>query len=254
MMAEKPTLYTLHISHYCEKARWALDWHRIPFDEVCWPPGPHRVFAKRLGAPASALPLLKCGDELTQGSSEIIDWCEAHAPSPERTLTPEKDKDAAQALEIEDRANRVLGVHIRRMAYAETIPRQAHYFRSTLLTATTGYHRALGVLMWPITKQLMIKAMKLHPSEAPKSRARVAEELDWIDQLLSDGRPYLAGDRFSRADLTVASLLSPLARPQEMPIYRDLPMPPALQEDEKRWGERPAMQWVRRQYREHRRP
>jgi glutathione S-transferase len=33
-------------------------------------------------------------------------------------------------------------------------------------------------------------------------------ELDWIDSKLSDRRSYLVGDRFSRVDVTVASLLS----------------------------------------------
>jgi len=33
----RPRLVTFGISHFCEKARWALDWHGIAYDEVSWP-------------------------------------------------------------------------------------------------------------------------------------------------------------------------------------------------------------------------
>ena len=32
-------LVTFGISHYCEKARWALDWHGIAYEEINWAPG-----------------------------------------------------------------------------------------------------------------------------------------------------------------------------------------------------------------------
>jgi glutathione S-transferase len=45
------------------------------------------------------------------------------------------------------------------------------------------------------------------PEAACDSRSMLASELDWLDTKLADGRSYLAGNRFSRVDLTVASLL-----------------------------------------------
>jgi glutathione S-transferase len=248
-----PTLYTHYISHFCEKARWALDWHGIPYEEVCWPPGPHIVFLRRLGAPKSTLPLLADGTNLVQGSVEILDWCQARDPGGPRSLVPADAQAAAEARAIEARADEGFGIQVRRLSYAETLPRHAHLFRPALLKCTRPYHQVLGTLVWPITRRLMIRAMKLDPSEAPKSRARVEEELDWLDGLLGDGREYLAGDRFSRADLSVASLLAPFARPPELPRFHDLPLPEALQRDERRWHARPAMHWVRRQYERHRR-
>ena len=65
---------TFGISPNCEKARWALDWHRIPYREIGWPPGLHQILAKRCGAKSSALPILLEGDTVVQGSSAIIDW------------------------------------------------------------------------------------------------------------------------------------------------------------------------------------
>jgi hypothetical protein len=74
-------------------------------------------------------------------------------------------------------------------------------------------------------------------------------ELDWLDTKLADGR-Y----RFSRVDLTVASLLALFARPKEMPVYHGTLTPRALATDVERWRTRPVMRWVIAQYRAHRTP
>ena len=57
-----PRLITFGISHFCGKARWALDWHGIPYEEIGWPPGWHLVLAKRCGATASTLPIVLDGE------------------------------------------------------------------------------------------------------------------------------------------------------------------------------------------------
>lgn len=92
----------------------------------------------------------------------------------------------------------------------------------------------------------------IRPGAASESRTALESELDWIDAKLSDGRFYLAGDRFSRADLTVASLLAGFARPKEMSVYHGMTRPDALAADIERWRSRPAMEWVVEQYRRHR--
>ena len=89
-----------------------------------------------------------------------------------------------------------------------------------------------------------MRAYDIRPGAASESRAELEAELDWLDAKLSDGRFYLVGDRFSRADLTVASLLAGFARPE----------PDALVADIERWRPRPVMQWVVEQYRRHRNP
>jgi glutathione S-transferase len=106
--------------------------------------------------------------------------------------------------------------------------------------------------MWPVTRRLMIRALDISPQAASESRAILELELDWLDEHLSDGRQYLAGERFSRADIAVASLLAPFARPLEMPAFQAMVFPPALAADCERWRERPIMRFVKRQYRDHR--
>jgi hypothetical protein len=62
------------------------------------------------------------------------------------------------------------------------------------------------------------------------------------------------GDRFSRTDLTVASLLANFARPKELTAQHGMRGSDTLAADVNRWSKRPVMRWVIAQYRAHRTP
>ena len=248
MTETRPKLVTFGISHFCEKARWALDWHGIIYDEISWPPGVHRVLAKRCGAHGTTVPILLDGERVIQGSGAIIDWADQRTEDCSRRLT------LADALEIEQRADNVIGIHVRRLAYAETLPRSPHLAKPALFSNTSSSHRLIGNMMWPVTRRVMMQMYDITPEAAPESRSKLEAELSWLDSTLDDDHPYLAGDRFSRADITVASLLAPFARPKEMPIYHDMPIPDALVADSERWHDRPVMRWVIARYQTHRVP
>ena len=66
MVTARPQLITFAASHFCEKARWALDWHGISYDEVGWPPGLHRILAKRRGLKEAKVPILFDGEDVVQ--------------------------------------------------------------------------------------------------------------------------------------------------------------------------------------------
>jgi glutathione S-transferase len=247
MAQVKPRLVTFGISHFCEKARWALDWHGIDYDEISWPPGVHQILAKRCGAKETTLPILLNGDTVIQGSGAIIDWADRETRDSARRLTH------ADALEIEQRADEVIGLHVRRLAYAEMLPRLPHLAKPALFSNSSTAYRLVGNMMWPVTRRVMMRMYDITPNAASESRTKLEGELDWLDSVLSDGRRYLTGNRFSRADVTVASLLAPFARPEEMPVFHEMSVPDALAVDYERWGNRPVMRCVRTQY-QNRRP
>ncbi len=66
MTDKEISLITFGLSHFCEKARWALDWHGIDYEEVSWPPGPHQLLAKRCGAKYTSLPIVREGNKVVQ--------------------------------------------------------------------------------------------------------------------------------------------------------------------------------------------
>jgi glutathione S-transferase len=250
MADARPRLITFAASHFCEKARWALDWHGIPYDEIGWPPGLHLVLAKSCGAKHTTVPIVLDGATVIQGSGAIIDWADSRATDPARSLSPKAA--LAEAKEVERRTDEVIAVHVRRLAFSELLPNYPHLVKPALFYRASGWRRQVGNMMWPVTWRILMRMYDIRPGAAAESRARLEAELDWLDGKLADGRTYLIGDRFSRADLAVASLLANFARPKELALHHSMKGPEALAADVNRWIERPIMRWVRAQYRAHR--
>jgi glutathione S-transferase len=246
MTEPRPKLVTFALSHFCEKARWALDWHGIAYDEISWPPGIHVILAKRCGAKGTTLPILLTGSEVIQGSAAIIDWADANGKNTNRNLTP--GDQTTEAREIERRADEVIGIHVRRLAYSELLPRYANALKPALLHRSRGWHRVAGNLMWPITWRIMMRAYDTGREAAAESREKLESELDWLDAKLIDGRSFLVGETFSRADLSVASLLANFAAGTAVPRQPKMILPKTLTTDIDRWRTRPVMRWVSGQY------
>ena len=252
MSQSTPRLITFAASHFCEKARWALDWHGIAYDEIGWPPGLHLILAKCCGAKQRTVPFVLDGTDVIQGSGAIIDWAESKAQDRGRSLNPKAALDEAK--EVERRADEVIAVNVRRLAFAELLPGHAHLVKSALFYRASGWRRQAGNVMWPVAWRILMRMYDIRPGAAAESRSKLEAELDWLDGKLADGRTYLVGDRFSRADLAVASLLANFARPKELPAHHGMKGPDALAADVNRWSERPVMRWVIAQYRAHRAP
>jgi len=68
---KKPVLYIFNISHYCEKARWALDYFGIEHEVRHVMVGTHRRIAKKLGAKRGSVPFLHFGDLVATRSSHV---------------------------------------------------------------------------------------------------------------------------------------------------------------------------------------
>lgn len=248
----QPVLHVFAISHYCEKARWALDHGRIEYQLNHLAPGQHRALAGKLGLKGSSLPFLVNGDEVVHGSSAIIDWVDRQVADPADRLTP--TDEAQQWREMEQRLDKLCGVHVRRYYYSEAMVDYPETVRPVFTDRLGWFHRVTVRLAWNKIRTLMIKGLDLGPTQGEASRQVVAGELDWLDGLLADGRAFLAGSRFSRVDITAASLLAPLVLPPEHPVYSSLQIPPRIGKELQDWADRPSLQWVAGIYASHRRP
>jgi glutathione S-transferase len=245
----KNTLYIFAISHYCEKARWALELYGIPFELKYLIPGMNRPLAKKFGIKGGSLPFMTAGAQGIAGSDAIIDWGEHNRADGQAGLNGD---DPQLVRDIEKRLDDVCGVHVRR-----------YYYSNALLTDPASVRRVFArdlplipkisiLFAWPKIVSAMIRLMDLGPQQGIQSRGILLNELDWLDGLLADGRTYLTGNILTRADITAASLLAPLVTPPEHPVYNTLPLPPELAATIQSWQNRPALQWVRRVYKEHR--
>src|SRR3954463_1681972 len=78
-----PILWHLKVSHYNEKARWALDYKRLPHVRRAVIPGRHAAIAKGLGA-GRTFPVLELDGEAEAvgDSTLIIQTLERRFPEP----------------------------------------------------------------------------------------------------------------------------------------------------------------------------
>lgn len=237
----RPILHVFHISHYCEKARWALEACGIDFELRQLMIGTHRRVAAQRGAAAGTLPFLWTAQATISGSSAIVDWCETASPeAPPPWLAGETENTRA----MEQRLDEVIGVHVRRFYYSDALFSMPDAVRP-LFTAGLPWWRALVVKQgWPHIVQRMRRGLDLGPAQGLDSRAALDRELDWLDGLLADGRPWLGGDHWSRADLTAASLLAPLVAPPEHPVIKAVAFPATVRAAMDEWAERPSLRHV----------
>jgi len=242
---DQPILYIFNISHYCEKARWALDYYGIAHHPQHVMAGQHRRIAKRLGAARGSVPFLQTGDQVICGSSAIIDWAEAHRTANAPSLA---GSDPEQVRAIERRLDDIAGVHVRRFYYSDALTTDPKSVRPIFSNGLPFWQRIAVTMAWPKIVSMMKQGMDLGPAQGLESRAILADELAWLDGLLADGRPFLTGSEFTRADLTAAALLAPMVGPKEHPAYGVVSFPEAVAATMQAWAERPSLRLVRETY------
>ena len=76
-------LLTIPISHFCEKARWALERAGLPYREERHVQGVNRIVSRRAGGHGT-LPVLICGAGVLAESEAILRYADAHLPEARR--------------------------------------------------------------------------------------------------------------------------------------------------------------------------
>jgi glutathione S-transferase len=237
---QKPILHVFLISHYCEKARWALDLAGVDYSVNLLSPLKHNKTAKRIGAKRSALPILQCESYLIQGSSNITAWANKQSSlngDPVLSISGE-------SIDMEKRLDDILGVHVRRWFYSESIVDCPEIVKPVFAYGSGIVDRALLSLAWPKLTAAMIKLMDLGADQEIESRDIVEAELDWLDSLLLDRQPFLLGNSLSNADLAAASLMAPIFAPEAHPASAVIKLPPRAKALAGQWRSRPFAKWL----------
>lgn len=213
-------LVTIPFSHFCEKARWALDRAGVAYQEEPWLPVLHYAGVRSAGG-GRTVPVLVDGDVLVPDSTELLEYADAHRRAGVDPLFP---RDEALAIEVrrwEDRFDKELGPDTRRMAYFYLL--QSGPAAVALMRSLVPRWQSLVLsVTFPAARALMRKGMRIDDRGFARSSQRLEALLADVEALLADGRRYLVGDRFTAADLTFASLLCPLLLPA---AYQRFSMP-----------------------------
>ncbi len=210
-MAEPYRLITIAPSHYCEKARWALELADVPFVEEPHPPLLHLRAAGKGRTSGHSTPVLVAEDRVIPDSTDILVWLQDLPDSSWRPY-PSDPQLRAEVEELEELFDTRLGPHTRRLAYYYLLPHRALFLQS-VLPGVGGGERFLFKIISPAVAFLMRRGMNINPASAVRSAERVDEVFSTVSGRLTDGRRYLVGSEFSAADLTFAALAAPVVLP-----------------------------------------
>jgi glutathione S-transferase len=235
-------------SPYNEKVRWALDFKQLPHRRSSLLPGPHAARVNRLTG-RSTTPVLLADGEAIDGSARIIEWLETRQPQP--PLMPERSADRAEALRIQAWFDEDLTPRIRRPVL-QALLEQPAYFAAVFADGSPALRRWVYASAVPLVAPLVRKANGIRGEASLDDGHRAAQSaLDYVAERCRT-QPYLLGNRFGLADLTVASTLAVLIRPAASPMAAPQPVAPGFAALMQRYAGHPAAQWVHDIYLRHR--
>ena len=223
------TLYQLHWSHFVEKVRWALDfkgveWCAVDVDPFTKQQMKHLQCKTTLDSGRQLYTVPTIHDAATGAvvgdSSGILAYLERAYPSP--ALYP------AEAAEREDVTrwmlwlDSTLGLGARRLAYTQLALEHPGFLGELFvprLAGANGGRKLKAKIAGAIIAGVLTRRFRFLHNRADGVFEQLEHCLLTGAERLSS-RPYLVGDRFTAADLTLAALMRPAL---VVPYFRDHP-------------------------------
>jgi glutathione S-transferase len=242
------TLWHIEVSHYNEKARWALDYKNVPHVRRAPMPGVHMAVALWMTRGKSVtFPLLELEGERIGDSTRIIERLEQRFPEP--PLYPDDPEQRARALALEEFVDEEVAPHVRLLAWHEAIKDRETFGRFVARLGPLG-GRAPGVAA-ALGSAYLRTRFRVDEQGAPEvAKRKIEAGLDRVESELGEDE-YLVGDRFTVADLTAASILYPLVLPPQGPQL-EIEFPEPLRRYIDSLRDRPVLDWVAEMFRRHR--
>jgi len=145
-----------------------------------------------------------------------------------------------------------IGVTLRLWFYHHTLADRDRALRF-LCSDAPWLQRSLFALSFATVRRKMTQFMNINAENASEAERRFQLAFDRLDNAL-ERAPFLAGNRFSRADLTACALLWPMCRPGESESEVEALLCPTVSALRKQLQQRRFFQWVLERYQAHRAP
>lgn len=212
------TLISIAPSHYCEKARWALERAGIAYKEHNFVPIFHSLKMRSVGG--GSTPTLVTGDIVLRDSTDILVWTDAYAA--ENAKLYPRDPDARRAVEEwEELFDTALGSSTRSIAYFYVLDAPALFFALNDVRLGAVQRFFFQLLQRPLRFAIK-KGLRIDAKAKDQAHSKLEHVLERVEREIADGRRYLVADSFSAADLTFAALLSPLLASERLLARRGL--------------------------------
>lgn len=219
-------LLTIPISHYCERARWALDRAGIEYREEQHIQFFHVRHARKLSA-SSSVPILQTTQgEVLDESAEIVRYAAAHAASDRAPLYPVSAAGRQEVESVERQFEDRLGRATRRVIYWNLLRWGRAGLRFNRADAPAWEHNLLW-LLFPLLRPGFFRSQGINAASAAAARDEVLALFDAAAARLGD-REFLVGDSFTAADLTFACMAAPVVVPE----HYGVPLPRMDEADE----------------------
>jgi glutathione S-transferase len=180
-------------------------------------------------------------------STAIIAALEDYAPEP--SLYPADVEERERALALEDWFDEQLAPELRRFVWHHTLA-DTDVVVQTLFSRPSPVRERFLRATAPVARFIVRRDYSVTSDSADRGREAVRAAMDRLESELGSS-DYLVGSGFTVADLTAASLFTPLLCPAERP-YAPTALAPAVQELRDELMARPGGAWVARMYARHR--
>ena len=176
-------LIQMYASPCAERVRWALNFKGVPYEKKDYQPGVDEEEVKKLTGQAQ-VPVLLVNGKVIPDSTAILNWLEEYKPQP--ALMPATDKERAQVILWEELMGGVLVPQARILVIGR-------FLRSSEPELQQGGQ--------------YFGQKYQHSSYAEEHAKVTVERILTVLKHALDGRNYLVGDAFTRADLITACTL-----------------------------------------------
>jgi glutathione S-transferase len=228
-------LITIPVSHYCEKTRWALSRLQVPFVEERHMPPFHRFATRGLAmadgnrpvhAPnlsplnrlvvqtvgGQSVPVLVKDHQVWLSSDAILQYADAIATD-DLKLYPTNPQQRQQMDQLVESFDTQLAPAVRLWTYSYIMDRP-DLVRSLWCEGVPWYEAMLFPVVFGWMRSNVVQMYGINAASAIAADQTIGRIFDTVDELLSDGRSYLVGDRFSAADLAFVTLAAAMVMPE----------------------------------------
>lgn len=207
-------LITIPMSHYCEKARWGLELAGTTYSEEAHLQVFHYWAVRGLNSKGMA-PVLVDGSQAITHSTDILKYLDQLCPPDQKLYPPEI---LAEVEALENFFDEGLGIESRRWVYFHWLKVPTKDVLRTAAQMTPSWQRVLAPYIFPVFRIYLSRHLKISEHNIVAGREIIEQAFNRVEQLLSDGRPFLCGSQFTAADLAFASMAAAILLPPEYGI------------------------------------
>jgi cytochrome P450/glutathione S-transferase len=210
-----PTLACNSVSGFSEIARWVLDKNEILYIEDIHAP---RIYLKKVNKLTGTngvgnAPAHITTDSLVYTAESIIQYYDARIPANKR-LIPDDSVRQKEVMELYHTFVDDLNGFVWQYLYLQLLRSRKHA-KKLFKRGVPFMDRLKYTFFYGSYKRALIDQWDIKDKEPIEFLIEIKKILSKVDDILSDGRKYLTGDKISAADIAFASIMAPILIPDE---------------------------------------